>query len=115
MLASPKIKTPSMDIPFLKQLQPDKDEDMNDITERVRIKMNRTTVADVLETVEVKSQLLVTPNRSVQYTVRFIFLPQSNYAMNFCVKPKQIIKHMNKKFFAQMFRAIQAMSQKNKA
>jgi hypothetical protein len=78
--------------------------------------LKKFAVADVLESIDVKSKLILTPNRATQYNVLFRFLPPSNYESNFCVKSQQILKHMNKVFFAQMFRAIQmATSTKNKA
>jgi DNA-directed RNA polymerase I subunit RPA1 len=46
MMASKNIKTPSMEIPFLKQSTERK---LERIADKMRLKLNRVTVADVLE------------------------------------------------------------------
>lgn len=108
MMASKNIKTPSMDIPFLQI------EDQEKISEKLRIGLNKVTVADVLESVKISTKFVYFPQRGREYVLRFKFLPRDGYKNEFCVKPKQIIKHMSKKFFKQMFRMIiQAAKEKN--
>ncbi|GBP50286.1 DNA-directed RNA polymerase I subunit RPA1 [Eumeta japonica] len=101
MTASAKLKTPSMDIPFLANIS-----DVGKKTERLRLKLNRVTVQDVLEKINITSEIVTKPNRNLKTTMRFCFLPREQYKNQYSVKPKQIIKHMHSKFFKEMFAAI---------
>lgn len=107
MEASKRIKTPSMEIPFLEV--PDLERRADDLRRR----LTRVVVADVLEKIEVTSRWQVRPLRRQCYTVRFCFLPRDCYEAKYCVKPKQILKHMSKKFFADMFAAVKKMEKEN--
>lgn len=101
MTASAKLKTPSMDIPFLPNIP-----DLNKKAEKLRQKMNRVTVADVLEKIDVECEVVTSPERQLKTTMRFSFLPYSQYKTQYAVKPPQIIKHMQNKFFNEMFAMI---------
>ncbi|XP_041979543.1 DNA-directed RNA polymerase I subunit RPA1 [Aricia agestis] len=101
MTASAKLKTPNMDIPFYQNLP-----DLNKKAEKLRRKMNRVTVSDVLEKIDVSCEIVVHPHRELKTTMRFSFLPHSQYKAQYIVKPAQIIKHMQKKFFNEMFTTI---------
>lgn len=101
MTASAKLKTPSMDIPFLNNIP-----DINKKAERLRQKMNRVTVSDVLEKIDVECEIVTDPERQLKTTMRFVFLPYSQYKTQYAVKPPQIIKHMQNKFFNEMFAII---------
>ncbi|XP_039753127.1 DNA-directed RNA polymerase I subunit RPA1 [Pararge aegeria] len=101
MTASAKLKTPNMDIPFLPNLP-----DLNKKAEKLRQKMNRVTVADVLEKIDVQCEIVTNPERQLKATMRFSFLPYSQYKTQYAVKAPQIIKHMQKKFFPEMFAVI---------
>ncbi|CAK1579973.1 unnamed protein product [Parnassius mnemosyne] len=101
MTASAKLKTPNMDIPFRRDLS-----NLNKKAERLRQKLNRVTVADVLEKIEVQCEIVTHPQRQLKTTMRFSFLPHSQYKTQYAVKPPQIIKHMQNKFFAEMFTTI---------
>ncbi|XP_055383331.1 DNA-directed RNA polymerase I subunit RPA1, partial [Condylostylus longicornis] len=98
MLASSKIKTPSMDIPFLKN--------RTKKAEKLRIKLNRVTLSEVLESINVKIRLILRPVRVYEYKLKFSFLPKEAYEDEFCVKPKQILKFMDEHFFKMMFKLI---------
>lgn len=100
MLASKNIKTPSMDIPF-RELP-----NVEMMAEKLRKRMCKVTVADVLESINVRSELIMRPQPVRKYRLRFTFLPRDAYNDKFIVKPKQILKHMSKSFFKIMFRAI---------
>ncbi|XP_049872941.1 DNA-directed RNA polymerase I subunit RPA1 [Pectinophora gossypiella] len=98
MTASAKLKTPNMDIPFR--------DDISDSTKKVenlRRKLNRVTVNDVLEKIDVQCEIVTNPDRKLQTTMRFQFLPHSQYKTQYAVKPQQIIKHMQNNFFDEMF------------
>lgn len=108
MLASKNIKTPSIDIPFMSSA------DQTKLAEKLRTGLNKVTIADVLETINVKSKILFFPQRATEYSIRFNFLPKDAYKNEYCVKPKQIIKHMTNNFFKLMFRLIiSAAKEKN--
>ncbi|XP_013195797.1 DNA-directed RNA polymerase I subunit RPA1 [Amyelois transitella] len=98
MTASAKLKTPNMDIPLRSDIQ-----NVEKKAERLRQKLNRVTVADVLEKVDVECELVTRPERQLKTTMKFTFLPHSQYRSQYAVKPPQIIKHMENKFFAEMF------------
>uniref|UniRef100_T1PI48 DNA-directed RNA polymerase n=1 Tax=Musca domestica TaxID=7370 RepID=T1PI48_MUSDO len=98
MMASANIKTPSMDIP----IKPNQEKN----AEKLRLSLNRVTLADVLQYVNVKTQLVHRPQRAQKYELTFQFLPREAYSEDFCVKPKQIIKYLSKKYFSLLFRAI---------
>ncbi|XP_023936707.1 DNA-directed RNA polymerase I subunit RPA1 [Bicyclus anynana] len=101
MTASAKLKTPNMDIPFLPNIP-----DLNKKAEKLRQKMNRVTVSDVLEKIDVQCEIVTNPERQLKTTMRFAFLPHSQYKIQYAVKPPQIIKHMQNKFFSEMFSVI---------
>uniref|UniRef100_W8CAD6 DNA-directed RNA polymerase n=1 Tax=Ceratitis capitata TaxID=7213 RepID=W8CAD6_CERCA len=98
MLASANIKTPSMDIPI--NLNQTKNAD------KLRIKLNRVTLADILQFVNVKTKLVLRPERAYQYKLRFQFLPREAYQDDFCVRPKKVLKYMSQVFFKLLFRAV---------
>ncbi|CAD6991779.1 unnamed protein product [Ceratitis capitata] len=98
MLASANIKTPSMDIPI--NLNQTKNAD------KLRIKLNRVTLADILQFVNVKTKLVLRPERAYQYKLRFQFLPREAYQDDFCVRPKKVLKYMSQVFFKILFRAV---------
>lgn len=101
MTASAKLKTPNMDIPFRDDIL-----HLTKKAEKLRQKLNRVTVADVLEKIDVQCQIVIRPNRQLKTTMRFQFLPHSQYKTQYAVKPSQIIKHMQNKFFEEMFTTV---------
>ncbi|XP_067615853.1 DNA-directed RNA polymerase I subunit RPA1 isoform X2 [Eurosta solidaginis] len=106
MLASANIKTPSMDIPIKIQ--------QTNNADTLRVKLNRVTLSDILQFVNVKVKLVLKPDRSYQYMLHFNFLPREAYQGDFCVRPKKILKYMSESFFKLLFRAI-VMSSKSKS
>ncbi|XP_058460201.1 DNA-directed RNA polymerase I subunit RPA1 isoform X2 [Malaya genurostris] len=102
MLASQRIKTPSMEIPFRTRSA----RKLEIIAEKMRQTLNRVTVADVLEDIKVNSRLVLKPSRGMQHIVRFNFLPQDAYSHDFRVNPKEILQYMSRHFFKIMFRYI---------
>ncbi|XP_055901789.1 DNA-directed RNA polymerase I subunit RPA1 [Eupeodes corollae] len=104
MLASAAIKTPSMDIPVF--------ESQAKAADKLRIKLNRVTLADVLQFVNVKISLVLFPERAYRYKITFQFLPREAYQDDFIVKPKKILKYMTETFFKQFFRSILKSSKK---
>ncbi|XP_053969844.1 DNA-directed RNA polymerase I subunit RPA1 [Anastrepha ludens] len=107
MLASANIKTPSMDIPI--KMNQSKNAD------KLRIKLNRVTLADILQFVKVKTKLVLKPERAHQYILRFQFLPREAYQDDFCVRPKKVLKYMSEVFFKVLFRAAIRSSKSKKS
>ncbi|XP_075978329.1 RNA polymerase I subunit RpI1 [Anticarsia gemmatalis] len=101
MTASAKLKTPNMDIPFRDDIP-----DLTKKAEKLRQKLNRVTVSDVLEKIDVECEIVTKPERQLKTTMRFQFLPHSQYKTQYSVKPAQIIKHMENKFFDEMFSVV---------
>lgn len=104
MEASRFIKTPSMEVPFLNV------PNLETEAETLKKLLTRVVVANVLEKIEVTSRLETAPHRQQRYTMRFHFLPHKCYKSQYCVKPKRILRHMNKKFFGEMFSAIRKIA-----
>uniref|UniRef100_A0A1B0DCX1 DNA-directed RNA polymerase subunit n=1 Tax=Phlebotomus papatasi TaxID=29031 RepID=A0A1B0DCX1_PHLPP len=104
MLASKNIKTPSMDIPFKQHAK------LDTMSEKLRIKLGKVTVGDVLESINVKTRLVLRPQRVWEYKLLFRFLPRDAYKEDYCVKPKQILKYMSQVFFKLMFRGIMKLA-----
>lgn len=99
MFATENIKTPSLDIPFRKHVEMEE-------TETLRKKMARITLANVLESINVQSHIILKPNRVKNYCVRFNFLPRDAYEIDFAITPRRILRHMRESFFKLMFKAI---------
>lgn len=100
MFATENIKTPSLDIPFRKHPE------MEERSETLRKKMARVTLADVLESINVQSHIVLRPTRVKHYCVRFNFLPREAYDQDYAVTPRKILRHMRESFFKLMFKAI---------
>lgn len=100
MFATENIKTPSLDIPFRQHPQ------MEEQAENLRKKMARITLADVLESINVQSHIILKPNRVKSCCVRFNFLPRDAYEQDFAITPRRILRHMRQSFFKLMFKAI---------
>lgn len=93
IVAAANIQTPSMDIPLL-----EKGPKALRKAEKIKLKLTRVTLADVLEKVEVTERLSVTGNRTRHYGLTFRFLPHSSYKDRFCVKPKQVLHVFESRF-----------------
>jgi DNA-directed RNA polymerase I subunit RPA1 len=100
-VASANIKTPCLTIPFLAGVR-EKDQD------KLRIRLNRVTLADLLECVHVKEKLKLKGSRCRQVTLRFQFLPRKMYKDKYCVTPSQVLNYFETKFISKV--ALQAFS-----
>uniref|UniRef100_A0A1A9WHW6 DNA-directed RNA polymerase subunit n=1 Tax=Glossina brevipalpis TaxID=37001 RepID=A0A1A9WHW6_9MUSC len=98
MMATINIKTPSMDIP----IKPGQEKS----AEYLRISLNKAKLVDVLQYIQVKSQLILKPERFQKYELIFQLLPHQVYSGDLCVKPKHILKFINEKFVNLLLRAI---------
>ena len=87
-------KTPSMEIPLFENGKKG-----IKIAKRLKLKLTRVTLADVLEKVDVTERLDLTENnRSRIYSLTFHFLPRDSYSDRFCVKPKQVLRYFEGHF-----------------
>jgi DNA-directed RNA polymerase I subunit RPA1 len=109
MMASKSIKTPSMEIPFLHQ----NSENLQQTADKFRVMLNQTTMADVLEDVNVKSYITYKPTRARCYEFKLNFLPHKYYKKQFSVKPKKIFKYTHEVYLTKLFKAIENASKAN--
>lgn len=90
MVASVKIKTPSMDIPLLPHVTPSQ-------AEYLRLHLTRVTLAQVLQQVDVTERL--DPGAGCRLlSLKFRFLSSSEYRCKFAVRPGNILKYFERGF-----------------
>lgn len=109
MMASANIKTPSMEIPFLNQ----NSEKLAKTAEKFRVRLNKATIADVLEKVDVKTFITKRPTRARFYEFKFHFLPLDAYKDQFRVKPKMIFQYFYRSFVLRLIKAIEKASKES--
>ncbi|XP_071449900.1 DNA-directed RNA polymerase I subunit RPA1 isoform X2 [Hetaerina americana] len=97
MVASKNIKTPSMEIPFVNGLS-----NVVKLSEGIRRKFARVTMADVLESVHVKEYHEVDPQRANCYDIQMCFLPKSEYRKRFSVKPSKVMRIVEKRYLTML-------------
>lgn len=108
MVASRNIKTPSMVIPF--KDVPKLESQIN----KLRRKLTKIALADVLESISVHEKLQLHPNRQQVYILKMKFLPHEAYKDNTTVTPKQILKYVEKKFLKNLLNSIKSKKKKVK-
>lgn len=93
MVASANIKTPSMTIPFLPTTSKRE-------MEELRVRLNRVTLADVLERVEVREYLQLErgAHRERIMKLKFHFLPRKLYKDKYAVNKDDIALYFESKF-----------------
>ena len=101
MMASKTIKTPSMDIPFKKNIP-----NLPKVANSIRVKLTRCTLFNVIKDVKIDRRLELDPERRLVYTLRMEFLPHKSYKNEFCVNPKSILTKVEKYYFDQIFKRI---------
>ncbi|XP_054005071.1 DNA-directed RNA polymerase I subunit RPA1 [Hylaeus anthracinus] len=105
MMASKNIKTPSMEIPFRK--------DVKNVTKRsnkLRLKLTKCTLSNVLNDITINRNLEQEPNRRLLYTMTVKYLPHKSYKGEFCVQPHEILKTTEEVFFKEMFKEIKKVA-----
>ncbi|XP_058804040.1 DNA-directed RNA polymerase I subunit RPA1 [Phymastichus coffea] len=100
MMASKNIKTPSMEIPFKKL------EDLEKQSKNLKLKLTKCYVANVLKQIKVERKLVHDPERQMQYTITVEYLPHKYYKNEFIVNPKDVIAKTENIFFKEIFREI---------
>ncbi|KDR17997.1 DNA-directed RNA polymerase I subunit RPA1, partial [Zootermopsis nevadensis] len=101
MTASKNIKTPNMDVPFLPDVH-----HLKNKAERLKLKLCRVTVSDVLSCVDVTDKLEIYPSRMQTYYMQFHFLPHEAYKSRFCVTPSYVLQYAETQFFKNIFYAL---------
>jgi len=66
--------------------------------EKLKLKLTRVTLADVLEKIDVTERLSIREKRDRIYSLKFHFLPRECYKDRFCVKPKDILLYFEAHF-----------------
>ena len=107
MVASANIKTPSLKIPF----RPDIDDTSK---EKLKVLMNRCSLADILERVRVTEKLKMTGDRCRIVKLRFIFLHRKFYKQRFCVDPPKILEHFETRYISKKFMPLLSSVMKDK-
>lgn len=102
MMASRNIKTPSMEIPFLKTLR-----NVNKQATKLKLKLTRCTLADVLRDVKVDR---IIEDEKLVYTLTVNLLPYKCYKHEFCVKPENVVERTEDTFFKEIFREVKKLA-----
>ncbi|XP_015588786.1 DNA-directed RNA polymerase I subunit RPA1 [Cephus cinctus] len=105
MMASKNIKTPSMEIPFKKDLR-----NVTRQSNKLRQKLTKCVVSNVLRNIKVERKIETCPQRQLTYSLTFEFLPHKSYKGEFCINPKHILEKTEKLFFTVMFREIKKIA-----
>ncbi|KAI4482207.1 hypothetical protein M0804_008758 [Polistes exclamans] len=101
MMASKVIKTPSMEIPFKKDLH-----NLSKKSNKLRQKLTKCILTDVLESIRIDREMEQFPHRRLIHTLHIEFLPHKYYKSEFCVNPKSIIDKTEQMFFKALFKEI---------
>lgn len=105
MMASKNIKTPSMEIPFRK--------DLKNVTKRsnkLRLQLTKCILSNVLDNINVSRKMEQLPNRQLVYTMTINYLPHKSYKSEFCVQPHEVLKKTEEVFFKEMFKEIKKIA-----
>lgn len=99
MMSSKKIKTPSMEVPFLEHVKESR-------ANKLCVRLTKVTMDQVLEKVQVTKSLETEHNRQRNYILKFQFLPEHLYKKKYYVNPKYILKYVEDKYFKALFQTI---------
>ncbi|CAH0392195.1 unnamed protein product [Bemisia tabaci] len=98
-VATKKLKTPCVDVPFLPCDTPKK---LEKRAEKLKKNMMKITLEDVLEYINVSERLDLEPHRHLVYELHMQFLPCQAYKDKTNVKPNEILKHVEKYFLREL-------------
>ncbi|KAK2581870.1 hypothetical protein KPH14_002333 [Odynerus spinipes] len=101
MMASKHIKTPSMEIPFRRDLH-----NLAKQSIKLRQKLTKCTLPDILKNIKINREMEQFPHRRLVYTLTIDFLPHKYYKGEFCVNPQHVLKKTEQLFFKALFREI---------
>lgn len=102
MVASANIKTPMMSVPVLGTKKAHKK------VKQLKKQLTRVCLAEVLQKVELEESLHLKnkENSHRLYKIKFCFLPYEYYREEKCVKPRDILRFMETRFFKIFLEAI---------
>ncbi|NWR71499.1 RPA1 polymerase, partial [Centropus unirufus] len=108
MVASANIKTPTMSVPVLNTKKALKK------VKHLKKLLTRVCLAEVLQKAEIEESLHIKDkqNKHRLYKIKFCFLPHEYYREEKCVKPRQILHFMEKRFFRIFLEAIKKKNAK---
>ncbi|XP_058135025.1 DNA-directed RNA polymerase I subunit RPA1 [Dasypus novemcinctus] len=111
MVASANIKTPTMRVPVLSTRKAQRR------VQGLRKQLTRASLAEVLEKVDVQESFCMgeKQNKFRVYQLRFQFLPPAYYQQEKCLKPEDILRFMETRFFKLLGEAIKRKTSKGSA
>lgn len=109
MIASKNIKTPSMEIPFQKNLQ-----NLEKQAKKLRLKLTKCVLRDVLKDITISRKIEESPYRKLVHTIMIEYLPYKSYKKEFSIHPQDVIKCTEKIFFKNVFKEIQKLAKASK-
>ena len=107
MVASANLKTPSMDVPFKAGIGSKEQE-------KLRLRLNRVLLSDLLEEVQVEERIEVGQVRRRLVQMRFNFLPHKRYKTQFGVKPGQVLHYFETRFVMKVLMPVMASVMREK-
>ncbi|KAF7381991.1 hypothetical protein HZH66_013423 [Vespula vulgaris] len=105
MMASKTIKTPTMEIPFKRDLP-----SLAKRSNKLRQKLTKCILTDVLKNIRIDKEMERFPQRRLIHTLRIEFLPHKYYKNEFSVSPERVIEKTEQIFFKAMFREIKKIA-----
>ncbi|XP_046828533.1 DNA-directed RNA polymerase I subunit RPA1 isoform X2 [Vespa crabro] len=105
MMASRTIKTPTMEIPFKKDLQ-----NLTKRSNKLRQKLTKCIMTDVLKDIRIDKEMEHFPHRRLLHTLHIQFLPHKCYKSEFSVSPQGIIEKTEQIFFKALFKEIKKIA-----
>ncbi|KZC10083.1 PREDICTED: DNA-directed RNA polymerase I subunit RPA1 [Dufourea novaeangliae] len=105
MMASKNIKTPSMEIPFKKDLK-----NLTKRSNKLRLKLTKCILSNVLHNVTIDRKMEQWPNRQLVHTMTINYLPHKSYKREFCIQPHEILKKTEEIFFRELFKEIRKVA-----
>ncbi|XP_054058635.1 DNA-directed RNA polymerase I subunit RPA1 isoform X1 [Rissa tridactyla] len=108
MVASANIKTPTMSVPVFNTKKALKK------VKQLKKRLTRVCLAEVLQKVDIEESLRVEckQNKHRLYKIKFHFLPHEYYREEKCVKPREILHFMERRFFKILLEAIKRKNAK---
>lgn len=105
MMASKNIKTPSMEIPFRKDLK-----NVIKRSNKLKLKLTKCILSNVLDNIIVNRKMEQWPKRQLVYTITINYLPHKSYKGEFCVQPHEVLKKTEEVFFKEIFKEIKKVA-----
>ncbi|XP_011494628.1 PREDICTED: DNA-directed RNA polymerase I subunit RPA1 [Ceratosolen solmsi marchali] len=110
MMASKNIKTPSMEIPFKKDIV-----NLEVQSTKVRLKLTKCYAANILEHIEIRKRLVQRDQYVIEYVIHIDYLPYKCYKNEFYIQQHDAIAKTETMFFKEMFKQIKRVLKKTGA